>query len=146
MVIQQNCRKLVMMDILMSETCWACKKWNKIASDIKLVLYSSTITMMHGPINIRCEYMTGEYSLGYYSAKTCTKWCRILGSSCSYSIEMEWLCNKRKRKKKTVNMRQNRNHRLCLLTAFVNANFLAAARNNHLSFPCDKRKLTCVCM
>ena len=52
-VIQQNSRKLLMMDILMSETCWAHKKWNKIASDIKLVFYSSTITMMHGPINIR---------------------------------------------------------------------------------------------
>ena len=38
---------------IMSETCWAHKKWNKIASDIKLVFYSSTITMMHGPINIR---------------------------------------------------------------------------------------------
>ena len=50
--IQQNSRKLLMMDILMSETCWAHKKWNKIASDIKLVFYSSTITMMHGPINI----------------------------------------------------------------------------------------------
>jgi hypothetical protein len=52
-VIQQNSRKLLMMDILMSETCWAHKKWNKIASDIKLVFYSLTITMMHGPINIR---------------------------------------------------------------------------------------------
>jgi len=52
-VIQQNSRKLLMMDILMFETCWANKKWNKIASDIKLVFYSSTITMMHGPINIR---------------------------------------------------------------------------------------------
>jgi len=52
-VIQQNSRKLLMMDILMSETCWAHEKWNKIASDIKLVFYSSTITMMHGPINIR---------------------------------------------------------------------------------------------
>jgi len=52
-VIQQNSRKLLMMDILMSETCWAHKKWNKIASDIKLVFYSSTLTMMHGPINIR---------------------------------------------------------------------------------------------
>jgi len=51
-VIQQNSRKLLMMDILMSETCWA-HKWNKIASDIKLVFYSSTITMMHGPVNIR---------------------------------------------------------------------------------------------
>ena len=31
-----------MMDILMSETCWAHKRWNKIASDIKLVFHSST--------------------------------------------------------------------------------------------------------
>jgi len=53
-LIQQNSRKLLTMDILMSETCWAHKKWNKLASDIKLVFYSSTITMMHGPINIRC--------------------------------------------------------------------------------------------
>ena len=42
-VIQQHSRKLLMMDILMSETCWAHKKWNKIASDIKLVFHSSTI-------------------------------------------------------------------------------------------------------
>jgi len=42
-VIQQNSRELLMMDILMSETCRTHKKWNKIASHIKLVLYSSTI-------------------------------------------------------------------------------------------------------
>ena len=52
-VIQQNSRKLLMMDILLSETCSAHMKRNKIASDIKLVFYSSTITMMHGPVNIR---------------------------------------------------------------------------------------------
>jgi len=40
-VIQQHSRKLLIMDILMSETRWAHKKWNKIASDIKLVFYSS---------------------------------------------------------------------------------------------------------
>jgi hypothetical protein len=40
-VIQQQSRKLLMMDILMSETCWAHKKWNKRTSDIKLVYYSS---------------------------------------------------------------------------------------------------------
>ena len=51
-VNQQNSRKLMMIDILISETCWAHKKWNKRASDIKLVSYSSTITMMHGPIDI----------------------------------------------------------------------------------------------
>jgi len=52
-VIQQNSRKLLVMDILMSETCWAHKKWNKIGSDVKFVFYSSTITMMHGKINMR---------------------------------------------------------------------------------------------
>ena len=41
-VIQQHSRKLPMMGILMSETCWVHKKWNKIASDIKVVFYSST--------------------------------------------------------------------------------------------------------
>ena len=42
-VIHQHSRKLLMIDILMSETCWSRKKWNKIASDIKLVFHSSTI-------------------------------------------------------------------------------------------------------
>ena len=41
-VIQKHSRKLLMMDILMSKTCWAHKKWNKTASDIKLVFHSST--------------------------------------------------------------------------------------------------------
>ena len=52
-VIHQHSRKLLKMDILMSETRWQHNKWNKIASDIKLVFHSSTIAMMHGPINIR---------------------------------------------------------------------------------------------
>ena len=52
-VIHQHSRKLLKMDILMSETCWAHNKWNTIASVIKLVFHSSTIAMMHGPINIR---------------------------------------------------------------------------------------------
>ena len=52
LVIQQHSRKLLMMDIFMSETCWANKKWNKTASDIKSIFYSSAITMMHGPINV----------------------------------------------------------------------------------------------
>jgi len=50
-VIQQHSRKLLMMDILMSETCWVHKKWNKIASDIKFVFCSSTKTLglnVHG--------------------------------------------------------------------------------------------------
>ena len=42
-IIHQRSRKLLKMDILMSETCWAHNKWNKIARDIKLVFHSSTI-------------------------------------------------------------------------------------------------------
>jgi len=57
-----NSHKLLMTDILMPETCWAHKKWNKIASDIKLVFYSSTITMMHGPINMRLNNVSCVWS------------------------------------------------------------------------------------
>ena len=42
-VIHQHRRKLVKIDILMSETCWAHNKWNKIAGDIKLVFRLSTM-------------------------------------------------------------------------------------------------------
>ena len=63
-VIQQNSRKFLMMDILMSETCRAHKKWNKIASDIKLVFYSSTITTMHVPINIEIFNKLGNRDEG----------------------------------------------------------------------------------
>ena len=38
-VIHQHNRRLLKKDILMSETCWARNKWNKIASDIKLAYY-----------------------------------------------------------------------------------------------------------
>ena len=63
--IQQHSLKLLMRDILMSETCWVHNKWNKIASDIKLVFYSSAITKMHGPINIRCiQFRHGRHSFG----------------------------------------------------------------------------------
>jgi len=72
-IIQQNSRKLLMMDILMPETCWAHKKWNKIASDIKLVFYSSTITKMHGPINIRFRFIHKPWP-GHKFNKTCEKY------------------------------------------------------------------------
>ena len=41
-VIHEHSRRLLKMDILMSETCWAHNKWTKIASDIKLIFHSST--------------------------------------------------------------------------------------------------------
>ena len=42
-----------MMGIVVPETCWAYKKYNKIINGVYLVSYSSVITMMHFPINIR---------------------------------------------------------------------------------------------
>ena len=35
-VFQQNSHKFLMMDILMSETCWAHKKWNNVTSEVVL--------------------------------------------------------------------------------------------------------------
>ena len=77
-VIQQNSRKLLMIDILVSEICWAHKKWNKIASDIKLVFYSSTITLMHGSINIRFK-KGSSYSqrLGHTDVQFTTQFVRM---------------------------------------------------------------------
>jgi len=51
-VIQQKSRRPLMMDILLSETCWAHKKWNKIASDIKLVFYSVTTHFVNNNISV----------------------------------------------------------------------------------------------
>ena len=36
-----DCTYISLLCVLMSETCWAHNKWNKIASDIKLVFHSS---------------------------------------------------------------------------------------------------------
>jgi len=65
LVIQQHSRKLLMMDILMSETCLVHKKWNKIASDIKLVFYFSTpfleLMSCRSPwVNGRCVRLTTD--------------------------------------------------------------------------------------
>jgi len=84
-VIQQNSRKLLIMDILMSETYWVHKKWNKIASDIKLVFYSSTITKMHGPINIRFTSFFISFSDWQYSSYVNLNLC-----TSSYSIFAEF--------------------------------------------------------
>ena len=47
-------RKILKMDVLTSETCWAVN-WHNKASVIKLVYFYSNIKMMHGPIRIRLE-------------------------------------------------------------------------------------------
>ena len=63
-VIQQNSRKVLMMDIFMSETCWALKKWNKIASDIKLVFYSSTFAILDSSRNTEAPTVSISFSEG----------------------------------------------------------------------------------
>ena len=63
-VIHQHSRKLLKMDILMSETCWA-HKWNKIASDIKLVFHSSTIATI----------ISGKY----FQIRVCQENCQYFG-------------------------------------------------------------------
>jgi len=75
-VIQQNNRKLLMMDILMSETCWAHTKWNRISSHIKLVFYSSNM-----PSSV-CDIMTCRRILSTYM---------FLESSC-FGIDGRLLC------------------------------------------------------
>ena len=42
-VIHLHSPKLLKMDILTSETCWAHNKWNKIPSDIKMVFHLSVL-------------------------------------------------------------------------------------------------------
>ena len=88
MVIQQNSRKLLMMDILMSETCWAHKKWNKIASDLKLIFYSSTIDIHFWsyPAHLFLEWEMFQtkavekikthifYSITFFFRKSCRLW------------------------------------------------------------------------
>ena len=49
---QHYSRELLMVGIVVPETFWAYKKYNKIISDICWFFYSSVITMMHGPANI----------------------------------------------------------------------------------------------
>ena len=43
-----------MMGVVVPETCWAYKKYNKISSGMYSVLYSSDIATMHGPVSTKC--------------------------------------------------------------------------------------------
>ena len=91
-VIQQNSRKLLMKDILMSETCWAHKKWYKILSDIKLAFYYSTITMMQGPINISSDmFRCYSYTIIRERISLCLLKLRLL----KQSIKIHCLLTKR---------------------------------------------------
>ena len=60
--IQQHSHKLLMMAILMFETCWPRNKWNKIASYIKLVFHSSTMFVYIQPLSVtKDNFLLKEY-------------------------------------------------------------------------------------
>ena len=82
-VIQQHSRKLLMMDILMSETCWVHKKWNKIASDIKLVFYSSTVQCLFlwNKYTQNLEYLLRRFVLYYWEI---TMWKLMINLPCYF--------------------------------------------------------------
>ena len=87
-------RKLLMMDILMSETCWAHKKWNIISSDIKLVFYSSTVTVMHSPINISiilvCSNMHHKAHIWYLLTSASRHQSALQSPFLNWLINMNW--------------------------------------------------------
>jgi len=91
-VIQQNSRKLLMMDILMSETCWAHKKWNKIASDITLVFYSSSNSTCFGQFLcpssgvFHCTHSNGICHTGLLTAASRIRTKPVLSWSCLQAV------------------------------------------------------------
>ena len=60
-----------MMGLIMPETCWTYKKYNKIISGIWLVFYSSVITMMHGPTHIKLNRLVCSVGFQEISKKNC---------------------------------------------------------------------------
>ena len=70
-VIHQHSRKLLKMDILMSETCWAHNKWNKITSDIKLAFHLSTIRGLSLFLNFLQQFFRYTYYLCTSSILRC---------------------------------------------------------------------------
>jgi len=87
----QTNHKLLMMDILKSEACWAHKQWNKLSSDVKLVFYSSTSTMMHGPINIRSTCIVSVASITLVCSEAICRYTDCY--SRWYLITTGWKCS-----------------------------------------------------
>jgi len=60
-IIQQNSRKLLMMDRLMSETCWAHKKWNKIVTSSWCFILQLFIFCFIGLITLKTKFILNSY-------------------------------------------------------------------------------------
>ena len=91
------------MDILMFETCWANISEIKTISDIKLVFNSSTITMMHSPVNIRWK---GKVYIVVISV-LCLSFRVWLEASCQFS---EFISKRGKKQWQKEKKRRNGKH------------------------------------
>jgi len=80
-------RKLLKMEVLTSETCWAVD-WHNKASVIKLVYLYSNIKIMHGPIRIRKKRLNEEKNNCTESAR-CVLCC--LWRSCLHRQKRLWI-------------------------------------------------------
>ena len=84
---QQNSRKLLMMDILMSETCWAHKKWNKIVTSgwsFILQQMERWLAVMHCNCSYPCHNILGIWRFDYFYSKSnyhlSNRYCSLLAS------------------------------------------------------------------
>ena len=71
-VIHQHSRRLLKMDILMSETCWVHNKWNKIASDIKFGFSF---------VNYCSDARSNKHLI-----QTSNRWLRVWGTKINFEI------------------------------------------------------------
>ena len=69
----------IFISLLMPSTCFGHKKWNKNSKWHQIGLLFSTITMMHGPINIRINsYLCTVTVCCLYEGRSHTDWRRHL--------------------------------------------------------------------
>ena len=72
------CRKLLMMDILMSETCWAHKKWNKIVTSSWNICCSyrrtKSVSRWHTAVKITSFMNFARYLVFLKLIKQITHW------------------------------------------------------------------------
>jgi len=78
-------RKLLKMDVLTSETCWAVN-WHNKASVIKLVYFYSNINMMHGPIRISVSYLFFVYLKTQFIVKIMVAVLKMKVNMMSYAL------------------------------------------------------------
>ena len=71
-VIQQHSRKLLMIDVLMSETCWVYKKWKKNSKwhQVSLLFFKDSYVWKLGKSKSGDEGLHSVYKQNYLKKKT----------------------------------------------------------------------------